>query len=363
MKLIIEPDHGVAQLASAIKNAKESIEITIFRFDRNDIEEALKAAAARGVKVTALVAYANRGGQKLLRKLEMHFLEAGMTVARTADDLIRYHNKLMIVDRKILFVLAFNFTHLDIARSRCFGISTENPRLVQETAKLFEADCTRTPYTAGLPTLVVSPANSRKELGAFLRAAKKQLLIYDPEISDKEMLRILKERTKEGVEVRIIGHAKNADSFQVGELSKLRLHTRTIVRDGSQAFIGSQSLRALELDQRREVGVIFNESRIVKSLIATFEGDWKGLRPAEPKVSDVDSPKTNREVESEKVAQVLIKELHPIAATVKKAVKKVVAKAGDEALHDQKVKDTVKKVVKRAVKDAVKEVVREAKYA
>ena len=362
MKLIIEPDHGVAQLASAIKNAKESIEITIFRFDRNDIEEALKAAAARGVKVTALVAYANRGGQKLLRKLEMHFLEAGMTVARTADDLIRYHNKLMIVDRKILFVLAFNFTHLDIARSRCFGISTENPRLVQEAAKLFEADCTRTPYTAGMSALVVSPANSRKELAAFLRAAKKQLLIYDPEISDKEMLRILKERTKEGVEVRIIGHAKNADSFQVGELNKLRLHTRTIVRDAGQAFIGSQSLRALELDRRREVGVIFKESRIVKSLIATFESDWKGL-PAEPKESDVDGPKKSQEVESEKVAQVLIKELHPIAATVKKAVKKVVAKAGDEALHDEKVKDTVKKVVKRAVKDAVKEVVREAKYA
>lgn len=363
MKLITEPDQGAGQLLSAIKNARESIEITIFRFDRSDIEEALKAAAGRGVKVTALVAYANRGGQKLLRKLEMHFLEAGMTVARTADDLVRYHNKLMIVDRKILFVLSFNFTHLDIAHSRCFGVCTTNTRLVQEAAKLFEADCTRTPYTAGLSALVVSPANSRKELARFLRKAKKQLLIYDPEISDKEMMRILKERAKEGVDVQIIGHTKDTDHLQVAELNKLRLHTRTIVRDRTQAFIGSQSLRALELDRRREVGLIFKESRIVRSLIATFEADWKGRRPAEPKASDVDSFKKGPEVEPEKVAEVLIKELHPIAATVKKAVKKVVAKAGDEALHDEKVKDTVKKVVKRAVKDAVKEVVREAKYA
>jgi hypothetical protein len=30
---------------------------------------------------------------------------------------------------------------------------------------------------------------------------------------------------------------------------------RVIIRDGRDAFIGSQSLRKLELDQRREVGV------------------------------------------------------------------------------------------------------------
>ena len=33
-----------------------------------------------------------------------------------------------------------------------------------------------------------------------------------------------------------------------------RLHVRAIVRDGRRAFVGSQSLRKLELDERREVG-------------------------------------------------------------------------------------------------------------
>jgi cardiolipin synthase len=83
----------VAPLLALIKSAKKSVDIAIFRFDRKDIETALTAAAAKGVKVTALIAFANRGGEQVLRKLELRCLAAGITVARTSDDLIRYHNK------------------------------------------------------------------------------------------------------------------------------------------------------------------------------------------------------------------------------------------------------------------------------
>src|SRR5437016_9331694 len=101
MKLIIQPDDGPGPLLSAIKSAKKSLQIAIFRFDRGDIEEALKAAVADGVKVTALVADVNRGGEKKLRQLETRFLEAGITVARTADDLVRDHNKLNYIERTL----------------------------------------------------------------------------------------------------------------------------------------------------------------------------------------------------------------------------------------------------------------------
>ena len=189
MKLIIEPADGVAPLLAAIKGAKKSVEIAIFRFDRTDVETALKAAAARGVKVTALIAFTNRGGEQRLRKLELRFLDAGIIVARTSDDLIRYHDKYILIDRRVLYVLSFNFTHLDIDHSRGFGIVSTRANWVSEAARLFRADCTRTKYTPKTDTFVVSPANSRTVLETFLKRAKKQLLIYDPKISDKEMLR------------------------------------------------------------------------------------------------------------------------------------------------------------------------------
>ena len=205
MKLLIQPDDRITPIVSAIKGAKKSVEIVIFRFDRKEIEAALKAAVGRGVFVHALIAYANRGGEQNLRQLEMRFLDAGVTVARTANDLVRYHDKMMIIDRRVLYVLSFNYTALDMEHSRGFGIVTRNHRFVQEAIKLFEADTTRQPYTPGLPTFVVSPANARKELGSFIKKAQKELLIYDPEIADTEMLRLLNERAKAGVEVKIIG--------------------------------------------------------------------------------------------------------------------------------------------------------------
>ena len=103
------------------------MDIVIFRFDRAELEAGLKAAVGRGISVSALIAYANRGGEKSLRKLEMRLLDAGVTVSRTADDLVRYHDKLMIIDRRVLYVLSFNFTHLDIDHSRGSASSPGRP--------------------------------------------------------------------------------------------------------------------------------------------------------------------------------------------------------------------------------------------
>jgi phosphatidylserine/phosphatidylglycerophosphate/cardiolipin synthase-like enzyme len=316
---------------------------------------------SKGIKVTALIADVNRGGEKNLRQLEMRFLQEGIIVARTARDLIRYHDKLIIIDRRILFLLSFNFTHLDIDHSRGFGIVTKNAALVQEAVKLFEADCARRPYSTSSDNFVVSPANSRKVLRTFLERAKKQLLIYDPQISDKEMLTVLKAQAKAGVEIRVIGKIKSPAGLSVRKLTKMRLHTRTIIRDGQQAFVGSQSLRPAELDSRRELGLIFREPKAVKKLLATFESDWDTNEGAAGQSAQTEKqPTAEAEAKEEKAVAVLVHELRPLARTVKKAVKKVVANAGEEVVHDKILKSTVKKVVKKAVKQAVKEAVQEA---
>jgi cardiolipin synthase len=355
VKLIIQPEEGIAPLLAAIKNAKERVDIAIFRFDRADLEKELKAAVGRGVKVNALIAYASRGGEKSLRSLETRFLGLGMTVCRTDSDLIRYHDKVLVVDQKVLHVLSFNFTHQDIDHSRGFGIVTEHAKLVAEGLKLLEADCARTEYASGDDSFVVSPVNARKVLGKFLKRARKQLLIYDPKISDKEMIRILKEQAKSGVEIRVIGETDAP--LTVRKLGKLRLHTRTILRDGKQAFIGSQSLRSAELDSRREVGLIVKDAKIVKKLMDTFEADWAASAGEESEETIPAADGQATKAETEKAIKVLLHELHPVAATLKKAVNKVVAQAGDEVLKEGIVKETVKKVVKKVVKLAVKDAV------
>jgi phosphatidylserine/phosphatidylglycerophosphate/cardiolipin synthase-like enzyme len=259
----------------AIRRAKKTIDIVIFRFDRTELEKALEAAVARGVVVRALVAHTNRGGEKNLRSLELKLLEVGVTVARTADDLVRYHGKMMIVDEALLYVFAFNYTKLDVEKSRSFGVVTRNSGLLKEAKALFEADATRQPYSPGHARFVVSPESSRKMLSDFIKRAKKQLLIYDDKITDKLIVRLLQERVKAGVEIRVIGKVdKSLEGVHACKLVDLRPHLRAIVRDGQQAFVGSQSLRKLQLDNRREIGVIVSDSRIARRIQAVFEADW-----------------------------------------------------------------------------------------
>ena len=352
--MLVQPADGVGPLVKAINSAKQRVELVIFRFDRSEVEKALVSAVNRGVFVHALIAYTNRGGEKNLRKLEMRLLGQGVTVARTADDLARYHGKMMIIDRRELYVLAFNFTSLDLDHSRSFGLVTGHKALVAEAVKLFEADTKRQPYSAGQPNFVVSPINARKQLGAFLQGAKKQLLIYDPEVSDPAMIRILEERAKSGVEIKIIGRlTRKSAKLEVHKLASMRLHTRTIIRDGSQAFIGSQSLRELELSARREVGVIFRDPKIVGQMVKIFLADWETV--GRPVAESADQPPAAEPAAkvAKKVAKAVVKELPSVGPMVEVVVKEMVGGKNGLDLDHQQVEDAVKEAIRDAVRDVV----------
>jgi phosphatidylserine/phosphatidylglycerophosphate/cardiolipin synthase-like enzyme len=274
MKLIVQPDEGVTPIIAGIKHAKRSIDVLIFRLDSPEIARALQAAVARGVNVRALTAHTNRGGDKRLRRLELQLLEGGVTVSRTADDLVRYHGKMMIVDGSTLHVYGFNFTALDLNKSRSFGIITRNKKLVQEALKLFECDFNRHNYGPSCDRFIVSPENARERLTKFIRGARRELLIYDPKVSDDAVLRVITERAQKGVAVKIIGKLEAKWDVRHEKLPGLRLHVRAIVRDGSRAFIGSQSLRKLELEKRREIGIIVQDQKVVRQIKEIFEQDW-----------------------------------------------------------------------------------------
>jgi cardiolipin synthase len=294
VKLIVQPDAGVAPVVQAIRAARKIIDVCIFRFDREEIERALANAVRRGVRVRALIAHTNRGGESRLRKLEQRLLAAGVTVTRTADNLLRYHGKFMVADNT-LHLFGFNFTQVDIDGSRSFAIATRDRRTVQEASKLFEADSMRQTYSPSPSNLVVSPENAREMLAAFIKSARKELAIYDWKIQDPQMIRLLKERAGRGVRVRVIGDVKGPDGLlQVRALKGLRLHVRAIVRDNTQVFVGSQSLRIEELESRREVGLLIHNPTVTRKLMTVFEKDW-----------EISAPKAEAKAEKKEAAAAL----------------------------------------------------------
>ena len=178
------------------------------------------------------------------------------------------------------------------------------------------------------------------------------MLIYDPNVADAEMLSALNDRARKGVDVRVIGVlGRKSSHLHVQPLSGFRLHTRTIVRDRQEAFVGSQSLRKAELDARREVGVIVHDKMVVARLCDTFEADWSVKAGDE---ADHATPKAIR-----KAVKATVQKLSPLDPLVKEAVEDVVSKEGNAGLSAKDVKETVQKAVKEAVRERVQEMLNE----
>jgi cardiolipin synthase A/B len=356
VKLLIQPEDGISPILNALQKAKKSIRILIFRFDRVEIEKALVEAVSRGVTVQALIAHTNQGEEKNLRRLEMRLLAEGVTVTRTAGDLVRYHGKMFIVDDKILYVLGFNFTHMDIDLSRSLGLGITKPSLVKEAIRLFECDAKRRPYTKAGSDLIVSPVNARKRLTEFIAGAKKKLLIYEMKISDRDFVKLLNKKISDGVEVRALSRASaKSGTIPVRRLPS-RLHLRAMLRDGNSAFLGSQSLRKLELEARREIGVIFREKKIVRQMEAIFEKDWKASEP----IVEETQLASALIIPAKKLAKQVAKQI-AIKPVVEQIIEKVIDPKDPTPFEPDEVAQTVREAfheeVQGAVKEALKEVV------
>ena len=128
----------------------------------------------------------------------------------------------------------------------------------------------------------------------------------------------------------------------------MRLHVRAIVRDGKSAFLGSQSLRKLELEARREIGVIFHDSASVKKMISVFEKDWEAAKPLV-----TDSLESAMEIPVRRVAKIVARHIH-MGPMVEQALERVLDRSsGDVPFEPDEVAQTVREAFREEIHDAV----------
>jgi len=173
-------------------------------------------------------------------------------------------------------------------------------------------------------------------------------------ISDPDFVKLLNKKITAGVEVRVLSRAsaKNG-SIPVRRLPS-RLHLRAMLRDGNTAFLGSQSLRKLELEARREIGVIFRDKKVVKEMESIFEKDWKRSE------SVVEDSKLSSAllVPAKKVAKEVAKQV-AIKPVVEQVLNKVIDTKDPTPFEPDEVAQTVREAFHEEVQDAVRQVLKE----
>ncbi len=251
-------------MLEVIRSARHRLILSVFRCQDFAILDEIADARARGVRVTALLTPSAKNWDKRLQDLGMLLQSMGVEMTRYAGEQAKYHAKYMVADDETALVASLNFTPKCFDRTCDFILSTTDPAVVTGLTALFDADRARPPLplpdTLG-PRLLVGPEMARDRFTQLIASAQRQIRIIDHRVRDSQIVRLLQERERAGVEVQILGQ---------GDLAGLTSHGKLLLIDDQVAVFGSASLARPSLNQRREVAVTVADPALVCQLSEYF---------------------------------------------------------------------------------------------
>ncbi len=289
-----QPEDGREPILKLIRDAKKSICIELYHLNDEHIIRALKAAKKLTPHLSIQVILEQNPFDftasrivKTRRFLETHGIEVKWGYQKYEYT----HSNFMIFDRKQVIIMTMNMNVSAFKYNREYIIQTDQKPIVEELSEVFKGDWNRRRSIVSHKDLVWSPTNARKKITTLIDSAKKSISITAPEIRDPDLIRLLTQKAKEGIDVRLILPPLNSmyrpgshkhprrllieSKVDIRICTELHLHARTIVIDSKEAFIGSQSLTRSALDDSRALGILLTNDEIVQQLSSTFEEDWQ----------------------------------------------------------------------------------------
>lgn len=265
-RVVIEPAERRAAVLRVIRGARRRLGLTIFRCNDRAVLDEVRAAVDRGVEVDVLLTRRARGWQRRLDRLRDHLEDLGARVTRHGPRATKHHAKYLLADGGPLLVASFNLTDKCFQRTCDFGVVTTDPDAVADAWRLFDADLARRdlPTSAGRRSrLVVGPEWAGRTVRELLLGARERIAIIDHKFDDPRVMRVLRQKVREGVRVEHIGR-RVVDGRDA--------HGKLTIVDGRTALVGSLALSATSLGLRRELGLLVHERDAVRRLEAFFAG-------------------------------------------------------------------------------------------
>jgi hypothetical protein len=97
-RVITDPDERLDAVLDVIRQARERIELSLFRANEKAVFDELARAVERGVDVEVLVTSRAKGGKKKMKKLWRALEATGATMYAYTDPVVKYHAKYLIAD-------------------------------------------------------------------------------------------------------------------------------------------------------------------------------------------------------------------------------------------------------------------------
>ncbi len=212
---------------------------------------------------------------------------AGVSVAWSSTKFTFTHEKCVIIDGKVAWIMTMNLTQSSPTSNREYLAIDTTPGDVTEAETIFAGDFANNPPTSVTGALVVAPINALSIVTGLIAESKSTIDLEAEELSDYHTADALKAALGRGVKVRVVlsnatmttsGQAALAEVKGAGgklvEVSTPYIHAKTMVIDGATAFVGSENFSTGSLFYNRELGVVFGVASEVSKIETTISADF-----------------------------------------------------------------------------------------
>ena len=289
--LITEPQAGFSPVYHLIKQARHSIDLTMYEFSDTKAEHDLAAAAQRGVTVKVILDQR----EKSHNSAAFDYLKSHRVKVVWSSPRFEYtHQKTLLVDGSTAVIMTANLTSEYYSSTRDFLVTDTRAADVAAIAQVFNADFAQRSIQPGDgKDLVWSPTDSQAQLLALIGGATKSLRIYSEEMGDTTIEDALIKAAKRGVNVKVCG--ENESGEYDSDFSRLSaagvhisyyssahgfyIHGKVVEADygtgHAKVFIGSENFSSTSLNRNRELGLITSNQKVLSAIAATFAGDYR----------------------------------------------------------------------------------------
>jgi phosphatidylserine/phosphatidylglycerophosphate/cardiolipin synthase-like enzyme len=292
--LIVLPQDTAQPLLDALAAAQRSIRIKMFIFTDRALIEAVAAARTRGVDVRVMLNPARRSGEEENEAARTALLAAGVTVADSHPAFEITHEKSMVVDDEVAYVMSLNWESVNFSHARDYAVVTRHRHEVEEVAACFDADWNRQTFDPGENThLIWCNLNGRNRIARFIDSAKQTLFLENERYQDEVIIERLTHAAHRGVKLHVLArpvhtlkHSKLVEGVEglrilhdvggrVHKLRHLKLHAKMMLADGKRAIVGSINFAPGSFDHRRELAIEVHDPHVIERLAQTAREDWE----------------------------------------------------------------------------------------
>ena len=296
VQVFVQPDDSRSPILEEIENAKSSIILQVYTMSDSEIIQSLIDARKRGINVRVMLEENPFSGYSANKEVKDELSRNNIDTKWSNRVYEFTHSKFFVIDNKKGIIMTMNLSQSSFTKNREFGVITEDPIIVTELSKIFQADWERKPYKPGTSPLVVSPENSRVKLLQLINSAKQEIILYAQEMEDKEIRDALIKARNNSVKVYIIfadpeSIEGNQDAFDTLKSHNIEtrillspyVHAKAIVVDKKVGYIGSINFSENSLDKNREVGILISDEKALSLVRSVFFEDFEiaylGFKP------------------------------------------------------------------------------------